>query len=125
MDKHFIYTHLDVDVHRVEWIQINVAAIESYIQLFIKLVNAMSDGGVFKILHDYSKVDTPSFTAMANAMKKLTVPDGITVRIAHVYSDNSYPMIVKNATLVARFNANRKFFKVGEEQQAIVWLINE
>ena len=58
-------------------------------------------------------------------MKNLSIPDYVTVRIAHIYNDSSYPMIIRNATMVARFNANRQFFKTGQEDEAIDWLLKD
>jgi len=126
MSDNMVYTHLDNGIHQVTWLQdINRNSVDAYIALFTKLMNESPENGVLRVLHDYENVRTPSFKAMTDGMKKLIMRDDIIVRIAHIYSDMSYPMIVKNATMVARFDVNRKFFKVGETQEAIEWLLND
>ena len=126
MPNNMLYTQLDNGIHRVIWLKdMNRKTIDAYIELFVGIMNDSSENSMLLILHDYRNVPTPSFNAMANAMKPLVVREDMVLRIAHLYSDNTYPMIVKNASLVARFNANRKFFNMDEEQVALEWLLEE
>ena len=126
MSNNMRYEHLENGIHQVTWLDdISRQAVDDYIQLFSTLMDKTPENMTLRVLHNYENVRTPSFSAMTNGMKKLVMRDDIVVRIAHIYSDSTYPMIVKNATMVARFDVNRQFFQVGEDQEAIDWLLSD
>lgn len=126
MSNNILYTQLDSGIHRVTWPQdISRQSVDDYIELFAQIMDDSPANSILRVLHDYENVPTPSFSAMASGMKRLVLREDIIIRIAHIYNDVSFPMIVKNATMVARFDVNRKFFKVDEAQEAIDWLLND
>jgi len=120
------YSFKDNGILHVVW-ENNMSreAIGSYVELFAKLMDEASEQSSLRILHDYRAVRAPSFKAMTNGMKTLTLRDNVVVRIGYLQSDATLSMIVKNATLVARFNVSRKFFEPDEEQEAIEWLLSD
>ena len=111
-------------IHHIVWHDVDPATIETYLLLFREIMENYPQNSILCILHDYRNASTPSFGTLARGMKGLVVRDDVTLRIAHLYSEGLYPTIVKNATLVARFNANRKFFNADEEDRAIAWLLD-
>lgn len=125
MSDKIVYTILENGVHHVKWLNVGRDAIYEFVERLVEEMGAIKEREVFRILHDYSDTETPSFTMMTTAMKSFKVPNTVKLRVAHIYSDMSYPMIVKNATLVSGLNANRKFFQAGEEKQAMDWLLEK
>lgn len=126
MSDQLDYTLMENGILHVVW-QNNVSrqVVSDYVELFAKLMEEASEQGSLRILHDYRGVRAPSFSAMTNGMKALTLRDNVAVRIAYLQSDVTLPMIVKNATLVARFNVSRSFFQSNEKQKAIEWLLSD
>ena len=119
------YSFMDNGILRVVWKNdMNREAVGAYIDLFARLMEEASEQSSLRILHDYRGVRTPPFNAMANGMKGLALRDDIFLRIAHLHNDSTLPRIVKNATIVARFNVNREFFE-NDEEQAIEWLLQD
>lgn len=123
MSDGLTYIHHENDVHQVIWNDVEPDTVRDYLALFRELMENCPVDTTLRILHDYRNSTTPSFGTMARGMKELVIRDDVTLRIAHMYSDGIYPMIVKNATLVARFNANRQFFRADQEEQAVEWLL--
>lgn len=123
MSDRLVYTQLENKIHQFYWGDTALETITEYTVLFKKLHEDSPPNSTMRILHDYRETGTPSFNVIANIMKGYKIRDDVTLRVAHLYSDSIYPMIMKNATMVARFDASRQFFKVNEKAQAIEWLL--
>ena len=126
MSDQLDYTLMENGILHIVW-ENNASreVVNAYVELFAKLMEEATEQGSLRILHDYRGVRAPSFSAMTSGMKTLTLRDDVEVRIAYLQSDVTLSMIVKNATLVARFNVTRNFFESDEEQQAIDWLLSD
>lgn len=118
------YEHHENGIHHMMWTDVQPNTIQAYLTLFGEIMESCPENSILRILHEYRDTAAPSFGTMARGMKGLQVRDDVTLRIAHIYDDAIYPTIVKNATLVARFNANRQFFRADQKEQAVEWLLD-
>lgn len=124
MSDSLIYTQSQNGIHRFYWGNVELDTIHAYVNLFRALHESIPEDSVVCLLHDYRDTGTPSFSTITSFMKDFKMRGDITLRVAHLYSDTIYPMIMKNASIVSGFNANRQFFRADEEQQAIDWLLD-
>ena len=124
MTDNVVYTKLENGIYRFYWHNVEIPTIHEYVKIFKRLHDIIPENATVHLLHDYRDTGTPPFNTVATIMKNFKMRADITLRVAHLYSDGIYPTIMQNASIVARFDANRKFFRANEEQQAIDWLLD-
>lgn len=114
---------LDNGIYKAYWKSIQPAELEAYAKWFMSNYEGLPPNSTVRVLHDYRETDTPAFSRLREVMSSYKLRNDVTLRIAHIYSDFLYPLIMQNVTLVAGVSANRKFFKPSEETSAIQWLL--
>jgi len=124
MTQSSILETLDNGIHKVTWYSNETEEMERFAQWFMEQIADLPSGSMVRVLHDYSHIGTPSFSRLRHVMSRYDLSDNITLRVAHIYDDSIYPVIMKNVTLVTGIQADRRYFRPSEESDAIEWLLD-
>jgi len=114
---------LENGIYKTYWHKTTPEGMKAYAEWFFEHYNELPSGSVMRILHDYRETATPPFKRLREAMSDFNMRNDVTLRVAHIYSDSLYPVLMRNATLISGMSANRKFFTPGQEADAIKWLL--
>lgn len=118
------FEELDNGIYKAIWYSNESDEMERYVKWFIDKIKPLPPDPLVRVLHDYSHIGTPSFNRLRQVMSQYTLRDDVKLRIAHIYSDSLYPVIMNNVTLVTGVDGNRKYFRPSEEADAIKWLLD-
>lgn len=123
--KNATFEILDNGVYRAYWRSNDLTDIAGYAKWFMLHYEQQESGATMRILHDYRETDAPSVMRMREYMKDFKMRNDVRLRVAHIYSDTFYPLIMNSVTMSMAMSASRKFFKPDEEDDAITWLLGD
>lgn len=125
MPKLVQYTLLESGIHKFTWVDNSPGAAREYADLFMPIHDKLPENALVHFLLDFRQSGTPSFASVTASLKNFKQREDITIRLAHLYSDTLFPLMMKNITTYNQLNTIRKYFKEDEEQQAIDWLLSD
>ena len=128
MSEYFEHIELPTGVHHIVWMDNSNESAKAYQHLLEGLLSDYSDTDIttIRIIHDYRQVSFHPFLQVLGSVKWLSslYPD-ITDRIAYIIRDVSIEILMDNMAQVSHDQIKRLLFKPKEEQEAIVWLLND
>lgn len=121
----YIYLN-EHDIHKFIWHDKSKQATIDYLEMFKDIHFALSDDDLtMRVLLDYTETGSPPFNSVAQSLEGFKPRTDVQIRVAHLYNDSTFPVMMQNIVMYNRIAGDRRFFKIDEIQAAIEWLCED
>jgi len=124
MGKYIEYHYHESGVHEYVWLASNREVIDEHLPMMKQMNEAATSGDTICVLHDLTQSGAPPFLLLSKRKGEAGTRDDVRYHVAYI-SDTGTRLLMQNFAAAGGFKSNRKFFDVGEREQAINWLVNE
>jgi hypothetical protein len=128
MSEYFEHIELESGIHHIIWLNNSKESANAYHSLLDGLLKELpsTEISTICILHDYRQVSFHPFLQVLGSVKWLSsLYPHVVARIAYIIRDLSIEILMNNMAQVSHEQIERKLFKPNEEQEAIIWLLND
>ncbi len=122
MSSEIEYAQLAGEVHQFVFMKANQKAMHAYIDAFNELAEATPPEGTLRLLLDFRPAGMPAMRCIVEEGERAVRRDDLHQKIAHLHNDATFPVVMKNATVLLRYNHERRFFRSTDQEAALAWL---
>jgi hypothetical protein len=116
------YEQLEGEIHKFTFVKATHATMHEYIDAFNELAEVVPPEGTLRLLLDFRPDGMPAMRYIVEEGKRAIRRDDFFQKIAHLHNDATFPVVMKTATVLLRFNHERRFFQSTEKDIALAWL---